>query len=118
MHDFVYLWWLLRGNPSYNFNDDLRSELYHRRYIYDFSGWVSEVDNETGYWEQRPLDRPEVIEITELGRKVIYSRELKSEYTEDFFEKTVVRWAFFVSGIYGMIVGGASIFRFLKDFFS
>ncbi|MCT3689527.1 MULTISPECIES: hypothetical protein [Elizabethkingia] len=114
--DKINLWWLKRSYPSYEDNDKIKYELYKRRYINDLSGYESEQD-EYGGWKERPESIPEIIQTTVLGERAIYSKELKSEKTEHFFDKTIVRWGLLISGIYGIFSFLIDVFRYFINHF-
>lgn len=106
----IMLYWLKMSYPSYEQNDEIKYEMYKRKYIEDLSGYNSEQD-EYGNFHERPDSIPEVIQTTSIGEKAIFSKELKSEKFEDFFDKTTVRIILVVSSLYGL-------FSFIKNIFS
>lgn len=78
------------------------------------SGWESEFIQERAEWTERPKEKSEVIQTSELGEKAIYSKELKSELVEEFFDKTLVRWGLLISGGYGLVSFFIDIFTISK----
>lgn len=116
LRDRLMLKWLRRNNPSYVSDDVIKYELYKRKFVYDESDWESEQD-EFGGFSDRPETSPEIIVTTEVGERIIYSRELKSESTEDFFEKTFVRWGVVIGSGYGLISFFVDAFGYIKNSF-
>ncbi|MCX8524837.1 hypothetical protein OF897_13030 [Chryseobacterium formosus] len=112
--DKIILRRIKMDNPSYVESDEVKYELYKRRYIIDESDWESTQD-EYGGFTSRPLDKPEIISTSLLGEKAIYTRELKSETTEDFFDKTFVRIGLVIGSLMGFLSFMINIFRYIKD---
>lgn len=112
--DKVMLRWIKMSNPSYIESDEIKYELYNRRYIIDESGWETTYDEFGGY-TSRPIDNPEIIFTSHIGEKAIYTRELKSETTEDFFDKTFVRIGLITGSLMGFFSFMMNIFQYIKD---
>jgi len=112
--DKITLRWLKMNNPSYLPSDEVKYELYKRRYIIDESGWETTQD-EYGGFTIRPISIPEIIFTSTVGEKAIYTRELKSETTEDFFDKTFVRIGLVIGSLMGFLSFIINIFRYIKD---
>jgi len=111
--DRMMLRWIKIDNPSYIESDEVKYELYKRRYIVDESNWESTQD-EYGGFTSRPIDNPEIISTSPIGEKAIYTRELKSETTEDFFDKTFVRLGLVIGSLMGFFSFMLNVILYIK----
>ena len=111
--DRMMLRWIKMDNPSYVESDEVKYELYKRRYIVDESNWESTQD-EYGGFTSRPIDNPEIIFTSPIGEKAIYTRELKSETTEDFFDKTFVRIGLVIGSLMGFFSFMINVILYIK----
>ena len=111
--DKMMLRWIKMNNPSYVESDEIKYELYKRRYIVDESNWEPTQD-EYGGFTARPIDNPEIIFTSAIGKKAIYTRELKSETTEDFFDKTFVRIGLVIGSLMGFFSFMINVILYIK----
>ncbi len=114
--DRIFLWWLNRCYPSFRMTDELKYTLLKKGYIKDISN-PRVISDGYGGLIPDPNNESEVLQTTLLGEKVIYTRELKSNIIEDFFDKTFVRVVLIISSIYGFTTFFIKIFRYVKDNF-
>lgn len=113
----IWLKWLERSYPSFNGSLDIQNELLNKKYLEDVSGWDCKYDEEKGEFITRPNNIPLILKTTELGEKAIYSKELKSENTEYFLDKTLVRLGAIIGGGYAIISFFIDFFRYIKNNF-
>ncbi|AZA49788.1 hypothetical protein EG346_17080 [Chryseobacterium carnipullorum] len=111
------LWCLLRSNPSFKEDEDLKVILLNKGYLVDLSGYESQQDPDTGHWLARPSNIPEILQTSKLGEKAVFSSELKSEKSEEFYDKTIVRWGALIGGSYSIYMVGVDFFRYIMDNF-
>ncbi len=113
----MWLNWLRKSYPSFIDSEDLKNELYNKKYLEDISGWEDKFDENTACYIPRPDNVPVIFRTTLLGEKAIYSNELKSEKTEYLLDKTLVRWGAIIGGIYAVISFVINLFRYVKNNF-